>query len=157
MKNVYLSDEEVARIIAESDREADLSDEIEPRAVTAWFDAAQNLVMFKLKNDCVFGFPPPESEYWGLSRATSEQLVQVELWPGGEALHWEEIDADISVPGLLFDLLNVKAWYAKWLGGAKSEAKAAAARENGKKGGRPRKQPAAPKRASRRKSAQAGD
>lgn len=157
MKNVYLSDEEVARIIAESDREADLSDEIEPRAVTAWFDAAQNLVMFKLKNDCVFGFPPPESEYWGLSRATSEQLARIELWPGGEALHWEEIDADISVPGLLFDLLNVKAWYAKWLGGAKSEAKAAAARENGKKGGRPRKQPAAPKRASRRKSAQAGD
>jgi hypothetical protein len=54
-------------------------------------------------------------------------------------------------------MLNVKAWYAKWLGGAKSEAKAAAARENGKKGGRPRKQAAAPKRAGRRKTAQAGD
>jgi hypothetical protein len=50
----------------------------------------------------------------------------------------------------------VKEWYAKWLGSAKSEAKAAAARENGKKGGRPRKSTAA-ERPARRKTAETGE
>jgi hypothetical protein len=134
-----------------------LSDRIEPRAVKAWYDVERGLVMFEMKNGCVFGFPPPPGPYWGLNEATAEQLAQVETEEGGEVLTWEEIDADISVPGLLLHLLNVKAWYAKWLGGAKSDAKAAAARENGKKGGRPRKKAVISKSTGRRKTAQAGD
>jgi len=157
MKNVTLTDEEVEQILARAERGPDPYDEIEPRAVKAWYDRGRHLVMFEMKNGCVFGFPPPVEPRWGLGQATPEQLAEVEAIDGGEALHWEEIDADISVPGLLLHLLNVKAWYAKWLGGAKSEAKAAAARENGKKGGRPRKKAVAPKRAGRRKTAQAGD
>jgi hypothetical protein len=132
-------------------------DRIEPRAVRAWYDFDRGVVMCELKNGCIFGFPPPKDPYWELADATPEQLAKVEVGFGGRVLLWDEIDAGIVVPGLLLHLLNVKAWYAKWLGGAKSEAKAAAARENGKKGGRPRKKPAAPKRASRRKTAQAGD
>jgi hypothetical protein len=151
-----ITDEFLAMVEA-ARAETELSDQIEPRAVKAWYDPARGLVMFEMKNGCVFGFPPPERRYWGLSLASPEQLAEVVIEDGGEVLHWEEIDADISVPGLLLNLLNVKAWYAKWLGGAKSEAKAAAARENGKKGGRPRKNAAGPKRATRRKSAQAGD
>ena len=135
---------EAARLLTE------LEDRIEPRAVRAWYDAERGVVMFELKNGCVFGFPPPEDPYWELSEATPEQLAKVEIESGGRHLVWEEIDAGIVIPGLLLHLLNVKAWYAKWLGGAKSEAKAAAARENGKKGGRPRKQPAKPERKSRR-------
>jgi hypothetical protein len=157
MKNIKLTDEEVERILERSARVVDLSDEIEPRAVRAWYDAERNLVFFEIKNGCVFGFPPPKGNYYRLEGATAEQLAQVEIEEDGYGLHWEELDADIAVPGFLLRMLNVKAWYAKWLGGAKSEAKAAAARENGKKGGRPRKQPVAPKRAVRRKSAQAGD
>jgi hypothetical protein len=157
MKNIKLTDEEVERILEESAREVDLSDEIEPRAVRAWYDAGRNLVMFEMKNGCVFGFPPPKGSYYRLEGGTREQLAEVEPVEDGYGLHWEELDADIAVPGLLLHLLNVKAWYAKWLGEAKSEAKAAAARENGKKGGRPRKKVAAPKRAARRKTAQAGD
>ena len=157
MKNVYLTDEEVARIIAESEREVDFDDEIEPRAVKAWYDASRNLVMFEMKNGCVFGFPPPEGEYYRLDGATPEQLAEVEPVEGGYGLHWEELDADIAVPGFLLHILNVKAWYAKWLGGAKSEAKAAAARENGKKGGRPRKQAAPAKQQVRRRAVRTGE
>lgn len=146
-------DRQIAAAIARGEYE----DRIEPRAIRAWFDTDRRLVMFELKNGCVFGFPPPEERYWGLRGATQQQLAEVEPISGGEALHWEEIDADISVPGLLLHLLNVKAWYAKWLGEAKSEAKAAAARENGKKGGRPRKQAAKPERKSRRRTTVAGD
>jgi hypothetical protein len=157
MKNVILTDEEVERILARAQRGPDPSDEIEPRAVRAWYDAEPGLVFFEMKNGCVFGFPPPKGPYYRLEGATVEQLSQVEPVEDGYGLHWEELDADIAVPGFLLHMLNVKAWYAKWLGGAKSEAKAAAARENGKKGGRPRKQPAPPKRAGRRKTAEARD
>jgi hypothetical protein len=97
--------------------------------------------MFELKNGCVFGFP--QRFGYGIEDATPEQLAQVEVLFPGDGIGWEDLDAHISVPGLLYYLLNVKEWYAKWLGSAKSEAKAAAARENGKKGGRPRKSPAA--------------
>lgn len=141
-KNSHLTDEEAARIVAESRKHrTDDDDLIQPRAVNAWYDAERNLVMFQVRNGCVFGFPPGEG--LGLESATPDQLsqVDVDLW-GGEALHWEELDADISVPGILFRLLNVRGWYARWMGSATSEAKAAAARENGKKGGRPRTRPA---------------
>lgn len=121
---------------------------VEPRAVRAWYDAERDLVMFELRNGAVFGFPRRKGQ--GLEHATPEQLAQVEteLW-GGEALHWEALDADISVPGIMFDMLNVRGWYAKWLGSATSEAKAAAARENGKRGGRPRTNAPAPRRSGR--------
>src|SRR5215213_510129 len=141
--------DELEAQIAAARARTELEDRIEPRAVKAWYDAGRGLVMFEMKNGCVFGFPPPEDPYWELADATPEQLAKVEVGFGGRVLLWDEIDAGIVVPGLLLHLLNVKAWYAKWLGGAKSEAKAAAARENGKKGGRPRKQAAAPKRAGR--------
>src|SRR5215213_2462845 len=100
MKNIKLTDEEVERILEESARVVDLSDEIEPRAVRAWYDAERNLVMFEMKNGCVFGFPPPDNPYWGLNAATPEQLAEVDPEDDGYALHWEELDADIAVPGL---------------------------------------------------------
>jgi len=150
-----LTDEEWKAMLREARAEGRRAERVEPRAVTAWYDADRGLVMFELKNGCVFGFPPRFGQ--GIEDATPEQLARVDpLFWGGEALHWEELDADISVPGLLYDLLNVKEWYAKWLGSAKSEAKAAAARENGKKGGRPRKSTAAG-RPARRKTAGSGD
>ncbi len=36
-----------------------------------------------------------------LAAATADQRQQWELLGGGVGLHWEEIDEDISVPGLL--------------------------------------------------------
>jgi len=141
-EDIHLTDEEAAKIVEES-RKNRANDEhlVQPWAVKAWYDAPANLVMVQMRNGCVFGFPPREGQ--GLENATPEQLAKVSIEPsGGEAVHWEELDADISVPGVLFRLLNVRGWYARWMGSATSEAKAAAARENGKKGGRPRTRPA---------------
>src|SRR5689334_6239133 len=109
MKNVVLTDEEVEQILARAQRGPDPDDEIEPRAVKAWYDAERGLVMFELKNGCVFGFPPPEDPYWGLSGASPAQLAEVEPVEDGYGLHWEELDADIAVPGFLLRMLNVKA------------------------------------------------
>jgi len=148
------TDEEWQEHLREARERSEHEDRVEPRAVKAWVDADRQLVMFELKNGCVFGFPQRFGD--GVEKATLEQLRGVEVIGGGEGIGWEELDAHISVPGLLYYLLNVKEWYAKWLGSAKSEAKAAAARENGKKGGRPRKSTAAG-RPARRKTAGSGD
>lgn len=150
----HLTDEEILAQIPEATARAEHEDRTEPRAVKAWYDADRELVMFQLKNGCVFGFPRRFGQ--GVEAATPAQLAQVEVLGPGDGIGWEELDAHISVPGLLYHLLNVKEWYAKWLGSAKSEAKAAAARENGKKGGRPRKSTAA-ERPARRKTARSGD
>lgn len=109
----------------------------EPRVVGARYDHATSRVLVELSNGCLFGFP-----VWmvpGTSRATPDELEQIELEPFGEAVLWTEINADVHVTGLMLSALNVKAWAAKYLGSATSPAKSAAARENGKKGGRPRK------------------
>lgn len=150
-----LTEAEWKEMIRKARAEGRRAERVEPRAVKAWYDADRELVMFELKNGCVFGFPQRLGQ--GIENATPAQLAEVDpdFWRG-EALHWEELDADISVPGLLYHLLNVKEWYAQWLGSAKSEAKAAAARENGKKGGRPRKSTAA-ERPARRRTARTGE
>ena len=69
----------------------------------------------------------------------SAGLAQVEILGTGYGLHWDALDADLSIPGLLAGLFGTKAFMARHAGRATSPAKAAAARANGAKGGRPRK------------------
>jgi hypothetical protein len=57
----------------------------------------------------------------------------------GFGLHWETLDVDFSVAGLVNGIFGTAKWMAARAGRAISPAKAAAARANGAKGGRPRK------------------
>ena len=109
----------------------------EPRAAAVRYDRQLGRVVVELTNGCTFAFPPrlaPE-----LNNATEDQLAQVELLGAGSGLHWETLDADLSIPGLLDGLFGTRAHGARHAGQATSSAKAAAARVNGAKGGRPRK------------------
>lgn len=109
----------------------------EPEPVSARYDRETSRVMVELNNGCVFGFP-----VWmipGTSQATPEELKNPVIL-SDEAVGWEELNADIHVLGLMLRVFNIKAWAGRWLGSLTSPAKAEAARENGKKGGRPRKQ-----------------
>jgi hypothetical protein len=110
------------------------------RAVSAYYDRRSGRVMVELTSDFVFGFPAKAIP--ALADASQEQLEAVEVSPGGSGLHWEELDADLSIGGLLLasvDRSDQLSELARIAGRTKSPAKAAAARANGTKGGRPKK------------------
>lgn len=109
----------------------------EPRAASVRYDGNLGRVMVDLTSGCSFAFPARLAQ--GLETATDEQLAQVEILGAGYGLHWGALDVDLSIPGLLAGLFGTRAHMARLAGQATSPAKAAAARANGTKGGRPRK------------------
>lgn len=128
-------------MIAEAERRGEAISSDEPRATSALYDAPSGRVIVELANGCGFLFPARSVQ--GLENATDEDLAEVEVLGLGVGLHWERLDVDISVPGLLAGLFGTKAWMdrqrAVKAGSARSPAKAEAARRNGAKGGRPPK------------------
>ena len=109
----------------------------EPRAAAARYDRQLGRIIVELTNGCSCACPPRRAQ--GLETATDEQLAQVEILGIGIGLHWEALDADLSIPGLLTGLFGTRAYLAQQAGRTTSQAKAAAARANGAKGGRPRR------------------
>jgi len=113
----------------------------EPRAAAARYDPASGRIVIDLTNGCLFAFPARALQ--GLAHATDAELAAVEVQGGGHGLHWEALDADFDVPGLLMGIFGTRAWMAREqarrAGAVTSPAKAAAARANGAKGGRPRR------------------
>jgi Protein of unknown function (DUF2442) len=110
---------------------------LEPRAAAARYDRETGRVIVDLTNGCTFAFPPALAQ--GLEQANAAQLAQVEILGAGYGLHWEDLDTDLSIPGLLAGIFGTRAYMARRAGQVSSPAKAAAARRNGAKGGRPRK------------------
>lgn len=116
----------------------------EPRATGARYDRARKLVVVKLENGAFFGVPP--SLLQGLEDATAEQLSDVVVSSQGALVVWPKADVAHGVANLLAGVFGAKWWlreHAARAGRATSDAKAAAARANGAKGGRPRKTVAA--------------
>jgi hypothetical protein len=76
-----------------------------------------------------------------IADAEPEALNQVEVSPARDAISFPALDADIYVPGLLSDLYGAKILAEKGrIGGQRTSfVKRQAVRENGKKGGRPKK------------------
>ncbi len=109
----------------------------EPRAASARYDRRTGRVIVRLTNGCMFAFPPRLAQ--GLESATEAQLGQIEILGAGYGLHWEALDIDLTIPGLMAGLFGTRAYIAQQAGRATSPAKAAAARANGAKGGRPRR------------------
>ncbi len=123
--------------IAAAQERGRIARQTEPRATSARYDRKNGRVIVDLTNGCTFAFPPRMAQ--GLETATDDELDSVEILGAGYGLHWEALDADLSVPGLLAGLFGTKAYMARRAGQATSPAKSAAARANGAKGGRPRK------------------
>lgn len=114
------------------------------RACAAHYDARKKLIVIALENGSSFSFPPALAQ--GLGNATATELAEIEVSPQGTGLHWPQLDADLTVEGLLAGLFGSRSWmraHAAKAGSVKSAAKAQAAKANGAKGGRPRKAPSA--------------
>jgi hypothetical protein len=127
-------------MVAAAKRRGERSLRNEPRARAARYDRKTGRIQVDLANGCSFAFPARKAQ--GLERASDQELAQIEILGLGLGLHWERLDVDLSVPGLLAGLFGTKAYMdrqrAARAGAATSAAKAAAARRNGAKGGRPR-------------------
>lgn len=112
----------------------------EPRAASIGFDSQNLLFVITLTNGAEFSFPATLIRE--IAEAPVEELSDVHLSESGSSIHWEKLDVDFSIPGLIYRILGTKVSMSELArqGGKKtSKAKSEAARQNGKKGGRPRK------------------
>ena len=112
-----------------------------PKAVAARYDRRIGRVVIHLDSNLDIAFSPRDAE--GLERARPEQLNPIEISPSGFGIHFPKLDADLYLPALLEGFLGSKKWMAARMGAtggkSKSEIKSAAAKKNGRLGGRPRK------------------
>ena len=129
-----ISDDELAQ--AKRRWEAERAERPIPSSVH--FDGPSERVVVDFTNGASFIFPARSVE--GLEEATAEELAEVALL-GETGLHWETLDVDYTISGLMSGIFGTKAFMdARRRGGqSRSEAKVAASRANGTKGGRPRK------------------
>ena len=119
---------------------AKTADATEARVASARYDQESDRIVIDLKNGATFIVPVVMLE--GFANASPAELADIEVTPSRAGLHWEKLDIDLNVPALLKGAFGSKTWMSelgKKGGSTTSEAKASAARENGKKGGRPRK------------------
>jgi hypothetical protein len=138
--NDLISEEELDAQIVSAKAAAQKSDATEPRAASVRFDRSSGLIVISLKNGVFFSFPPILVQ--GLEKATPEDLDDVWLDASGSSVHWDRLDADFNIAGLVAGIFGTKAWMSQLGrkgGQATSPAKAEASRNNGKKGGRPKK------------------
>ena len=80
----------------------------EPVALEARYEAVSGRIRIGLSNECVFEFPPHLVE--GLADAPENTVAEVEVLPGGCGLHWESLDLDLALTGLLMGSFGNLTW-----------------------------------------------
>ena len=76
---------------------ANLPKDTEPVALRAW--AEGRMICLELTDGRIVAFPA--ARFKRLKAATDEQLKGVTVEVNGYALRWEELDEDITVPGVV--------------------------------------------------------
>lgn len=71
--------------------------DVEPAALRAW--AEGRAIFLELTDGRIIGFPA--DRFRRLKQATDSQLQDVTLRSDGYALRWEELDEDLTVPGVV--------------------------------------------------------
>ena len=108
------------------------------RAAKVRYRRESSHLVVTLHNDVGLAVPVQMTE--GLAGVDPVALSEFELSPSGLGIHWPALDADVYVPALFDGMFGSRSRMASVLGAeggrATSPAKAAAARANGRKGGR---------------------
>ena len=116
-----------------------------PAVAQVRYDRCIGRIVVALSGGLEIGFSPKHAQ--GLENARPADLEVIEISPSGLGIHFPRVDADIYLPALLEAMLGSKRWMAAEVGriggAASTKLKAAAARRNGKLGGRPKKKSAA--------------
>lgn len=111
-----------------------------PAVVSVRYDRRVARVVITLASGLELAFSPKHAQ--GLENAHPADLVEIEITPSGLGIHFPRLDADLYLPALLEGFLGSKRWMAAEMGKiggtVTTEAKASAARQNGKLGGRPK-------------------
>jgi len=114
----------------------------EPRAARVVYRDDSRALRIELTNGATITLPVKLIP--ALKGAGAKELREVEVLGRGGGLHWESLDVDLSVPGLVSSVFPGTAWLAELgrVGGRRTSTdKTLAARRNGRKGGRPRIRP----------------
>jgi hypothetical protein len=117
---------------------AKVSEKYRPKAVAAAYQKKNDSLEIVLATGVTLAIPRRLLE--GLENASPGDVAKVTIEDHGSSLHWETLDVDHYVPGLIDGVFGTRKWMAAMgaKGGAvSSPAKRAAARKNGSKGGRP--------------------
>lgn len=115
-------------------------EQFRPRAVAAAYREQADVIAIRLATGVELLIP--RSLLQGLENASAKDLRRLEVVGHGSGLHWGSLDVDHYVPSLIEGIFGNRRWMSeigKKGGSVRSKTKAAAARKNGRKGGRPRK------------------
>ncbi len=139
MTRPTLTDREILAQIPAARRRAERLRLTTPHAERVRYDRRTRQLHIDLTNGAALIIPIALIS--SLRTAADKDLCEVEVGPAGVDLHWERLDADLTVASLARLVLGTQGLLraAGSAGGAaRSSAKARAARLNGRKGGRPR-------------------
>jgi hypothetical protein len=122
----------------EATRQGEAERRLSPIPTSVRFDGPSGRIVVEFTNGSAFMVPARILQ--GLEKATDAQIADVGLL-GETGLHWETLDIDYSIKGLMNGIFGTAQFMdAQRRGGqSRSAAKTAASRANGSKGGRPRK------------------
>jgi hypothetical protein len=85
----------------------------DPRALSARYDAASNLVFVELNTGYTIAFPPQRAQE--LANASPEGLSEIEISYPGFGIYFPRIDADLLVTSIAKGRFGNDRWEAAWL------------------------------------------
>lgn len=112
----------------------------EPRLKSVKYNKRTKKIVLELINGA--SFICPVNLIQGLSDASDENLGQVKMTPSKSGISWDQLDIYVNIVSLMSGMFGNKSWMSelgKAGGRVKSLNKSITSKENGKKGGRPKK------------------
>ena len=111
MVNPTLDDQTFQQQFEQAQAAAEFANLTEPRAITAYYEPNDRTITVRLRSRASFSFPVDIVQ--GLAGAETQDLTQVEVTPMGDGLHWETLDIDFTIAGLLAGRFGTKKWMVK--------------------------------------------